>query len=84
MKVLTNSEGYNKEDLIKFVENKDSYLSKDLSYTKHVPIWDINSWYKGLASYYPNTLYYARNYSNDWNGWKSKEVKEANLKLVKK
>lgn len=84
MKVLTNSDAYNNSDVIKFVENKDSYLSNDLSYTKHVPIWEINEWYKNVSEYYPNTLYYARNYSYDWHAWKSNEIKTANLKLVKK
>ena len=84
MKVLTNCDGYNKEDLIRYIENKDSYLSKDLGYTRHVGVNDINHWYNGLASYYPNTLYYARNYSDDWNAWRSDEVRKSNLKLVKK
>jgi alpha-amylase len=84
MKVLTNSDSYNHDDIIKFIENKDSYLSSDLSFTKGIPIWEINSWYSGICSSYPNTLYYARNYSNDWNSWKDSCVKEANLKLVKK
>lgn len=81
MKVLTNSDAYNNNDIIKFAENKDSYLSNDLSYTRNVPIWEINNWYKNISEYYPNTLYYARNYSWEWHAWKSNEIKEANLKL---
>ena len=81
MKVLTNSDAYNNDDVIKFVENKDSYLSSGLSYTRNVPIWEINNWYRNMSEYYPNTLYYARNYTWDWHGWKSNEVREANLKL---
>ncbi len=84
MKVLTNSDGYDVKDIIKFVENKDSYLSKDLGYTKNVRVQDINSWYSGLCGVYPNSLYYARNYTHDWHSWRSDEVREANLKLVKK
>ena len=84
MKVLTNCDAYNKEDVIRYVENKDSYMSSDLGYTKHVSVYDINCWYNGLALYFPNTLYYARNYSNDWNAWRSNEVKNANFKLVRK
>ena len=83
MKVLTNSDAYNNDDIIKFIENKDSYLSKDLGYTKNNSIKEINEWYGNISSYYPNTLYYARNYSNDWHSWKSNEVKNANLKLRK-
>lgn len=83
MKVLTNSDAYKKEDIIKFVENKDSYLSNDLSYTRNIPVREINNWYSNLAEFYPNTLYYARNYSYDWYAWKSNEVRKSNLKLVK-
>ncbi len=84
LKVLTNSDAYNNNDIIKFIENKDSYLSSELSFTKNVPIWEIDNWYDNICNYYPNTLYYARNYSNDWNSWRSNRVKQANLKLVKK
>ena len=82
MKVLTNSDAYNNNDIIKFVENKDSFLSKDLGYTKNNSVNEVNNWYKSICTYYPNTLYYARNYTNDWHSWKSSEVKEANLKLI--
>lgn len=81
MKVLTNCDAYNREDIIKFVENKDSYLSSDLGYTKNNNIHDINNWYSGICGEFPNTLYYARNYTNDWNSWRSKEIKESNMKL---
>ena len=84
LKVLTNSDAYNNNDIIKFIENKDSYLSSELSFTKNVTIWEIDNWYDNICNYYPNTLYYARNYSNDWNSWRSNRVKQANLKLVKK
>ena len=35
MKVLTNSDSWNKDGIIKFTENKDSYLSKDLGWTRY-------------------------------------------------
>ena len=81
MKVLTNSDAYNNNDIVKFIEKKDSYLSKDLGYTRNTSIHDINNWYRGICEYYPNTLYYARNYSSDWHSWRSNEVKNANLVL---
>ena len=81
MKVLTNSDAYNHNDIIKFVENKDSYLSNDLGYTKYNSVHDINSWYSSICNNYPNTLYYARNYSNDWHAWRSEEVRNSNMKL---
>ena len=84
MKVLTNSYSWNKEGVIRFIENKDSYLSKDLGWTKYKNVYDITNEYYDLASNFPNTKYYARNYSNDWHEWKSNKIKEANLRLVKK
>ncbi len=81
MKVLTNSDSPDVNSIIKFVENKDSYLSSDLGYTKDKKISDINNWYNGMCNHYPNTLYYARNYTDDWHAWRSNEVKEANMKL---
>ena len=83
MKVLTNSDAYNNSDIVKFIENKDSYLSKDLGWTKNVDINTINNWYRGICAYYPNTLYYARNYTDDWHSWRREEVRGANLVLKK-
>ena len=83
MKVLTNSDAYNNSDIVKFIENKDSYLSRDLGWTKNVDINTINNWYRGICAYYPNTLYYARNYTDDWHSWRREEVRGANLVLKK-
>ena len=84
LKVLTNSDAYDNKDINKFIENKDSYLSKDLGYTSKNSIKEINEWYSNICSYYPNTLYYARNYTNDWHNWKSSSIRESNLKLTHK
>ena len=81
MKVLTNSEAKNPNDIVKFCENKDFYLSHGLGQTKYVGIDEINSWYAEMCKYYPNTLYYARNYCNDWNSWRSDKIREANMNL---
>jgi len=77
------SESNNKDSVIKFVENKDSFLSKDLGWTKDWPKERVTEEYKHLASRYPNTLYYARNYTDDWYEWQSHKVKEANKQYVK-
>ena len=84
MRVLTNSDAINKDSIIKFVENKDSFLSKDLGYTKTWPKEKITSEYMALTTKYPNTLYYARNYTDDWYEWQCRDVREANKQLVKK
>ena len=80
MKVLTTSEvpNYLNDSVIKFIENKDSYLSGELGWTKNWATRDIIEAYKGLNSRYENTLYYARNYTNDWFEWMSPSIKEAN------
>lgn len=84
MKVLTNSWTYNKDSIIKFVENKDSFLSKDLGWTKDWTKDMVTKEYMNLTEEYPNTIYYARNYTDDWFEWQSNEVREANKKLVRK
>ena len=78
MKVLTNYDAKNKDNIIKFIENKDTFLSKDLGYTKNWSKEQVTHEYMNLTSNYPNTLYYARNYTNDWFEWMSPSVKEAN------
>ncbi len=86
MKVLTTSEVSEKtnDKVIRFIENKDSYLSGELGWTKKYKTHDIIDSYKELNSRYENTLYYARNYTNDWYEWMSPKVKEANKVLKKK
>lgn len=84
MKVLTNYDSKNKDNIIKFIENKDTFLSKDLGYTKNWSKEQVTHEYMNLTSNYPNTLYYARNYTDDWYEWQSNNVKKANKKLVKK
>jgi alpha-amylase len=84
MRVLTNSDAENKDSVIKFIENKDSFLSKDLGYTKGYSKERITSDYYNLAGSYPNTLYYARNYTDDWYEWQSSGVRDANQRLVRK
>ena len=83
MKVLTTSHSNNRETVIKFVENKDSFLSKDLGWTSNWPKERVTDEYLHLTREYPNTLYYARNYTDDWFEWQSPRVKEANKQYVK-
>ena len=83
MKVLTTSHSNNRDTVIKFIENKDSFLSKDLGWTKNWPKDRVTEEYRALASHYPNTMYYARNYTDDWYEWQSPKVKEANKQYVK-
>lgn len=86
MKVLTTSEVGDKlnSKVIKFIENKDTYLSGEMKYSDKWSTHDIIKSYKELNSKYENTLYYARNYTNDWFEWMSPSIKEANKVLRKK
>lgn len=77
MKVLTNSEANNKEDVIKYIENKDSFLSKDLGWTRNWSVDRINNEYFQLTGSYPNTLFYDRE-GQDQGQWKKELIKRAN------
>lgn len=77
MKVLTNSEANNKGDVIKFIENKDSFLSKDLGWTRNWSTDRINNEYFLLTGTYPNTLFYDRE-GKDQGQWKKELIKRAN------
>ncbi len=86
MHVLTDSNGSSNDRLVKFAETHDTYLSDPpskggMGYTKEMPVQDIKRKYLDLCSRYLNTLFYARNYNDDWHEWKSREVKDANYRL---
>ena len=82
MKVLTDVPVNDiKASLVRFCESKDTYLGDgSMGYTKFTPDYMISNWYEGLASFYPNTLYYKRDHSNEWA---SETVKKANKVLVR-
>jgi len=86
MKVLT-TEDYDedkRDSIIRFVENKDSFLSDDVGkWTANLPVEKVVDDYANwLTLKYPNTLFYARNtygrFSEDWHAWKSEKVRKAN------
>jgi hypothetical protein len=56
----------------------------DYNLFKEWPKERVTSEYDHLCSEYPNTLYYARNYTDDWHEWQSNGVREANKRLVKR
>lgn len=71
--VITNSEGNNKEKVIKYIENHDAYL--EFEYSKWISSNEISNYYINLCEEYNNTLYYARPFDDEW---KSDKVAEAN------
>lgn len=82
MKVLTDTPVNDiKDALVRFCETKDTFLGAgDMGYTKFVPDYEITNWYEGLASFYPNTLYYKREHSDEFQ---SDKVRKANKVLVR-
>ena len=90
MKVLTTGDYHDKDAIIRFVENKDSYLSGDVG--KWTADWPVDRVVDAYANWltpnYPNSLFYARNTygrsSEDWHAWKSEKVRKANkVKVLK-
>ena len=90
MKVLTTGDYHDKDAIIRFVENKDSYLSGDVG--KWTADWPVDRVVDAYANWltpnYPNSLFYARNtyggHPEDWHAWKSEKVRKANkVKVLK-
>lgn len=79
--VLTNYDGTDKNHLVKYVENHDTYLSSgDLGYTKNIPSDEIARQYYELTKMYNNTLFYARPYDDTWQ---TDKIRHANEKIIK-
>lgn len=76
-KVLTDVEflELDKNTLITYVESHDQYYNWRPGKISTLSDATISEWYYGKNNYYPNTLYYARPFSNEW---KSEKVKNAN------
>ena len=90
MKVLTTGDSDDRDSIIRFVENKDSFLSGDVGkWTANWPVEKVVDDYANwLTPNYPNSLFYARNTygrsSEDWHAWKSEKVRKANkVKVLK-
>ena len=90
MKVLTTGDADDRDSIIRFVENKDSFLSGDVG--KWTADWPVDRVVDAYANWltpnYPNSLFYARNTygrsSEDWHAWKSEKVRKANkVKVLK-
>lgn len=73
-KLLTNSNYYDKNNTVKFVESHDSYY--DLAYTKNLSSDYINERYYEINQEYPHTIYFTRPYDNSWQ---KEKVRKANL-----
>ena len=71
--VVTNCDAYNRNNLVKYIENHDSYL--EFGYTKNLSSSQISSQYCELVKSYPHTIYYARPFDDEW---KSQNVRTAN------
>lgn len=68
--VLTNTWSRNKDHVVVFPESHDSFY--EFGYTKDKSSQEITKDYKVIVHNYPNTIYFARSFDDEW---KSKEVK---------
>lgn len=76
-KVLTDVEYdfLNKNDLVTFAESHDQYFNWRPGVVSPLVDKKVSEMYKNKCSVFPNTLYYARPFSNEWQ---SELVKEGN------
>lgn len=80
MRVLGNYDGSNRQEMVKYIETHDTYLSEDsLGYSKNWSTDKVINDYCNLVKYYENTLFYVR--PND-NTWLDGRIKDAH-KLVR-
>lgn len=79
IKVLTTSDSSDRDSIVRFAESHDSYYH--LEWTKRISSMEIGRRYKCLSYEYPNTVFFARPYDNEWE---SKEVRDANHNLAHK
>lgn len=76
--VLTDSFGSDKNKLVTFCENHDSYLNDGpTGYTKRMSDEMVVNEYRIVVNNYPNTLFYCRPFND---AWKSKEIKNINTR----
>lgn len=76
--VATNSIGTDKDKMVKYIENHDTYL--DFGYTRGLSSTEVTHQYINLINEYPNTLYYARPFDDEW---KSEDIKNAHYQKQK-
>lgn len=86
MKVLTNSDHYDKNKIISFHESADSCLSPDLGYTKDESNEQVIREYISLVRRgYPNTIFYARMPSSDKKEiWQNDDIEAVHRQYCKK
>jgi len=74
--VLTELEYENvfKDSLVSFAESHDQYYNWRPNIISPLSDEQINNWYETKVRNYPNTLYYARPFSNAWKDEKIKKI----------
>ena len=82
-KVLTDVEydWLDRNTLVTSAESHDQYFNWRPGVISPMEDWFITKMYEGKSQYYPNTLYYARPFSPEWQ---SEKVKNANYSKVRK
>ena len=86
MHLLGNYDCTDKDQMVKYIENHDTFLSDGaLGYSKNWPSKIIVDEYCNLVKYYENTLFYIRPFDDSWQSEKIKESqKKQNNKVLKK
>lgn len=80
IKILTDGRCDNKDDMVVFVESHDTFLNDgDLGYTKYLCDDIIVNEYSVLCDNFPNTIFYARPFSDSY---KDQRIRYANNKAI--
>lgn len=82
MDVITNSDCNNRDKIIKYIENHDSYL--EFGYSRCISSNEVSNYYNELCHEYKNTLYYARPFDSEWKSPIVAQANESKNKVYKK
>jgi alpha-amylase len=74
--VLTNTWSKNKDHVVAFSESHDTYY--EFGYTKNKTPQEITEDYGRISETYPNSIYYARSFDNEWKSPRIKEINNQN------
>lgn len=82
-KVLTDVEydWLDRNTLVTFAESHDAYFNWRPGIISPMEDWVITKMYESKSNWYPNTLYYSRPFSNEWQ---SEKIKTANHSKARK
>lgn len=84
MHILGNYDCSNPDQMVKYIENHDTFLSDDeLGYSKNWPSSLIINEYSNLVKHYQNTLFYMRPFDDSWKDEKIKTAHSITKEKIK-